>query len=124
MTVTKMWKVYGYDGHRQRESFFPSYAHDWSNEYDGCRIVSVMNSDITGTNDYTIVRITRDTADDCFDELSGQLSDGIFENSRTGNIVECCKHDFDFHIPGEEEMIQSTKQMYDEITENESGGIV
>lgn len=91
-TVTKAWKVYGfYDGeitHRQRESFCSSYKHDFSNEVDGTRIIEVFNSDKTGTNDYTIVRITRDTESLCEKEFYGQLADGIFENSRTGEIKQ------------------------------------
>lgn len=37
--VTRTWKVYGTEGHRQRESFFPSYQYDFSNEQDGTRII-------------------------------------------------------------------------------------
>lgn len=44
------------------------------------------NSDKTGTNDYSLVRITRDSAEECLQEMRGQISDGIFENSRTGVI--------------------------------------
>lgn len=85
--VTKAWKVYGLEGHRQRESFCDSYVHDFSNEKDGTRIIAVHNSDKTGTNEYSIIIITRDTEEHCEKEFSGQLSDGIFENSRTGKIV-------------------------------------
>lgn len=88
MAVTRVWKVFGTEGHRQRESFCPSYKNDFSNERDGIRIIEVENSDKTGTNEYTIVRITRETADLCAEELEGQISDGIFENSRVGEVVE------------------------------------
>lgn len=44
--------------------------------------------DKTGTHEYVIVRITRNTARECEEELEGQLSDGLFENSRTGMIEE------------------------------------
>lgn len=37
--VTRTWKVYGTEGHRQRESFFPSYQYDFSNEQNGTRII-------------------------------------------------------------------------------------
>ena len=30
----------------------------------------------------------RETADECFEELKGQISDGIFENSSVGKVVE------------------------------------
>ena len=36
----------------------------------------------------TIIRITRNTSEECQEELEGQLSDGIFENSRVGVIEE------------------------------------
>ena len=85
--VTRAWKVYGADGHRQRESFYESQSYDWSEDGD-IRRVEVENADKTGTNDYTIVRITRNTAEECEREFFGQLYDGIFETSRTGRIEE------------------------------------
>ena len=85
--VTKSYKVYGVLGHRQRESFEKSYKWDFS-ERNNVRIIEVENSDKTGTNDYSIVRITRNTAEECEAELNGQLTDGIFENSRVGFIEE------------------------------------
>lgn len=87
MVVTKAWRVYGDEGHRQRESFHKSASYDFSK--DGkTRILTVLNSDVTGTNDYSLVIITRDTAEECDKEFFGQLSDGVFENSRTGRIEE------------------------------------
>lgn len=86
-TVTMAWKVYGADGHRQRMSFFPSTKNDFSesNYTKGTtRIIEVLNSDITNTNEYSIIVITMDTAELCEEELQGQLSDGFFENCRTG----------------------------------------
>lgn len=85
--VTMAWKVYGAEGHRQRESFFESYKYDFS-VGDDVRIIEVENSDKTGTNDYSIVRITRNTIMECKEEMRGQLSDGIFENSNYGYVVE------------------------------------
>lgn len=87
MAVTRTWKVYGSEGHRQRESFCDSQKYDFS-ENGNVRILEILNSDQTGTNDYSIVRITRQTAEECQEELDGQLSDGIFENSRFGKIEE------------------------------------
>lgn len=84
---TRAWKVYGIDGHRQRESFGKSYKYDFSEGTD-VRIIEVENSDKTGTNDYSIIRITRNSSEECEEELRGQLSDGIFENSRVGKVVE------------------------------------
>lgn len=85
--VTRTWKVYGKGGHRQRESFNASYTHDFS-EKGSTRIIEVENFDKTGTHKYSIIRITRDTAEECLHELYGQISDGIFENSATGEIEE------------------------------------
>jgi hypothetical protein len=87
MTVTRTYKVYGADGHRQRESFCPSHKHDFT-EGDNVRILEVLNSDRTGTNEYSLVRITRNTAEECEREFYGQLYDGIFENCRTGRVEE------------------------------------
>lgn len=85
--VKRTWKIYGLKGHRQRESFFPSYNYDWSNDKE-IRRLWVKNSDITGTNEYTIVTVERDTAEECWREMSGQITDGIFENSYVGEVVE------------------------------------
>lgn len=86
--VTRSWKVYGEEGHRQRESFHDSALRHFSNLKDGTRILQIDNADITGTNEYTILTIVRDNARLCVEELEGQLSDGIFENSRTGKVEE------------------------------------
>lgn len=85
--VTRAWKVYGGIGHRQKESFNPSYVYDFSRG-DKTRIIAVHNSDKTGTNEYSVVIITRDTAEECERELKGQISDGIFENSRVSKYCE------------------------------------
>lgn len=87
MAVTRTWKVYGADGHRQRESFNNSYKYDFSTE-NNTRIIEVLNADTTGTNDYSVVKITRNTPEECDREFRGQLTDGIFENSRVGDVVE------------------------------------
>lgn len=85
--ITRSWKVYGAEGHRQRESFNESYRWDFS-EGNNVRIIEVDNADKTGTNEYSIIRITRNTACECARELDGQITDGVFENSRTGKIEE------------------------------------
>ena len=84
---TKNYIVYGLDGHRQRESFFPSSFHDFSRE-GKTRIITVFNRDETGTNDFTILRIVRDTEMECDTEFYGQLFDGVFENSNVGEFKE------------------------------------
>ena len=82
---TMQFKVYGADGHRQAVSFQPSKEYDWS--IDGkTRIVKILNADKTGTNEYTIVEITRNTEDQCWDEIWGQVTDGIFEDHRVGKV--------------------------------------
>lgn len=84
MRHIKVWRVYGRPGHRQRESFAASALYT-----NGCSdsIISVYNYDRTGTHEYTLIGIAAPTASDCNMELDGQLSDGIFENSRTGRVV-------------------------------------
>lgn len=83
----KNYKVYGLDGHRQRESFSPSSFNDLSCE-GKTRIIEVLNSDVTGSNYFTILRITRDTEMECDAEFEGQLFDGVFENSNVDGVVE------------------------------------
>lgn len=85
--VTKTYRIYGADGHRQRESFHKSERYDWSTD-GNVRVVEVQNADMTGTNEYSRLIITRNTAEEVNDELNGQLSDGIFENNRVGKIIE------------------------------------
>lgn len=88
-STTRTWKVYGADGHRQRESFGPSLSFDtWPDEEGNRDHVEVLNSDKTGTNEYSIVRITAKTAELCERGLWAQISDGIFENSNVGEVEE------------------------------------
>ena len=90
---TKGYLIRGdFDGekyHRNRESFFESREYDFTKLDDtegyhpdhlGVRNIKILNSDITGTNDYSIVIITRDNEALCDREMDGQWSDGIFEN--------------------------------------------
>lgn len=85
--VTRVWKVFGAEGHRQKASFLDSVSYDWS-DGEKVRKFSVECYDKTGTHEYVVVRITRNTAKQCEEELEGQLSDGFFENVRTGAIEE------------------------------------
>ena len=83
--ITMVWKIYGAAGHRQKQSFGESVVYNWT-ENGKTRIVEIIRQDRTGSNDYVIVRITTDSEDECESEFEGQLSDGIFENSTTGEI--------------------------------------
>ena len=82
--ITKTYRVYGAEGHRQRVSFMES---DCFRTWRGS-IVDMRNAGKTGTNEYTELQITADCEEDCLDTLRGQVSDGIFENSRTGKILD------------------------------------
>lgn len=83
--ATRTWRVYGAEGHRQRESFCDSIEFDtWSGEH-----IEILNSDKTGTNEYSIVRITSNGSErSCEEALNAQISDGIFENCNVGRIEE------------------------------------
>lgn len=88
MPETRTWKVYGRDGHRQKASFGKSVRWDFSSKNDGVRILEFINADKTGTNDFTIARITRNDSKECERELSGQITDGYFENMFVGDVIE------------------------------------
>lgn len=88
--VTRKWKVYGADGHRQRLSFGESFTLDISKSPVWTRnvVIDCQCEDKTGTNEYVIFSITADSAEECQRELDGQLSDGFFENIRYGAVIE------------------------------------
>lgn len=88
MKTTRQWKVYGADGHRQRLSFGASTKWDFSSEEVGARVIEILSEDVTATNEYCILKITRNTVEECEEELNAQLSDGAFKNSRFGKIEE------------------------------------
>ena len=79
-----MYHVYGEYGHRQRESFSESY--ELLNEKNNT-MICVHNSDMTGTNDYTEIEIIAKSEKECDEILDAQLTDGIFENYRTGKVI-------------------------------------
>lgn len=92
--MIKMYKVYGAEGHRQRESFSPSYkVTTFSNV-----TISVINSDITGTNNYSLIKLEGDNEIKLKDEFEGQLSDGVFENSAYGITEEIKDEEFDKYV--------------------------
>lgn len=82
-TKTMKFRVYGADGHRQRRSFYTSAQFvTWSKIF-----VSILASDITGSNQYVDVIITAKDEKDCYKNLFAQEADGVFENSKTGKIT-------------------------------------
>lgn len=85
--VTRHFRVYGEDGHRQKESFNSSVWYNFSTP-EKIRLIQVLNSDITGTNEYTELVVQCNTIDLCDEEMEGQVCDGIFENCRVGKVVE------------------------------------
>ena len=100
--VSVNFKGYGIPNHRQRESFYPAVRHDFSTA-DNVRILEIFNSDRTGTNDYNILRITRETREECVVELKAQLSDGLYENSNWGGYQVIDDTDL-MDIVGEEQV--------------------
>lgn len=88
MPEERTFRVYGRPGHRQKESFNPSRIEDYSNPSQGIRIMNIKNSDRTGTNAYTELRITGNDSKECLYELKGQVTDGLFENCGTGLVTE------------------------------------
>lgn len=87
-SVTKIYYIYGEEGFCQNETFAPSLNLDFSNENEGIRIITLLNSNVTTQNDYSIIYITRNTEELCKRELYGQVLDGIFENSKVGKIYD------------------------------------
>lgn len=74
-TFTKTWKVYAPSLAKKDNTVY----WDWSNESDGIRIFESWTKEVTGHN-YLVIRITRNTEEECYDELDGQITDGYFEN--------------------------------------------
>lgn len=80
----KFWRVYGAEGHRQRQSFGKSENFT---TWDGVKII-VLREDYTGTNDYVLFGVVLDVPDKerAEQNLYAQISDGVFENSRVGEV--------------------------------------
>lgn len=81
--------VFGADGHRQRESFNSSRSFETERAE-----VEIFNSDRTGSNLYALMQITAEDFEACRREMEAQITDGVFENSRTGEIQEIADGDF------------------------------
>lgn len=97
----KIYKVAGIEGHRQRVAFQPTCHYDFTATRGYPCKVDLFTADTTGAYDYVLVRIACDTEPHCDDEFSGQLSDGIFENSRIGKISAQRGEIFEPWIPEE-----------------------
>lgn len=72
-----------------RQSDLPSFAFspliDSMDPQKGKVLIEVFNSDVTGTRDYSIVRITGPSEEVCENEFDAQETDGVWENSRLGS---------------------------------------
>ena len=96
-----------------------SIRYDWSEGTD-TRIVEVKRADQTESNDYVIVTITRNTAEECEAELNGQISDGLFENEKVENIEEITEKKTErFEIIGSGEVIEGILEGSDEMFESD-----
>ena len=63
-----------------------SVKYDWSTS-DNIRKIEIIGTDIIQDN-FCLLFITRNTAEDCNSELAGQLNDGIFENRHYEQVDE------------------------------------
>lgn len=91
----KAFRVYGKEGHRFRGSFFESRILLLSGF--PAVMMNVINSDITGTNEYSILKFTcmfGELSNEEFEHMAEvQAYDGIFECCAIGNIVEAPLYD-------------------------------
>jgi hypothetical protein len=92
--MIKMYKVYGEEINNQRESFSPSYKVATLKNIT----ISVINSDITGTNNYSILKLEGENERKLEDEFEAQLSDGVFENSPYSITEEIKGEEFNKYI--------------------------
>ena len=91
----KAFRVYGKGSHRFRGSFFETRSLLLSGV--PTVIMDVINSDITETNDYSILKFTcmfGELSNEEFEHMAEvQAYDGIFECCAIGNIVEVALYD-------------------------------
>ena len=91
----KAFRVYGKEGHRFRGSFFESRILSLSGF--PAVIMNVINSDITGTNEYSVLKFTcmfGELPNEAFEHIAEvQVYDGIFECCTIGDIVEVPLYD-------------------------------
>lgn len=65
--------------------FGKSVTHDGSDEKK-IRVVELRNCDLTGTNEFCEMIITRDSLDDCMEEMREQIMDGLFKDHLIKNV--------------------------------------
>lgn len=91
----KAFRVYGKEGHRFRGSFFESRILSLSGF--PAVMMNVINSDITGTNEYSVLKFTcmfGELPNEAFEHMAEvQAYDGIFECCTIGDIVEVPLYD-------------------------------
>ena len=91
----KAFRVYGKGAHRFRGSFFETRSLLLSGVPSV--IMDVINSDITETNDYSILKFTcmfGELPNEAFEHMAEvQAYEGIFECCAIGNIVEVALYD-------------------------------
>lgn len=86
--ITKNYKLYGRDGHRQGASFLPSCEYEMWDAKGNQILLTILNADLTGTYDYSFVLITANSEEECRRILEAQISDGLFENYDVGHVEE------------------------------------
>lgn len=79
--MTKTYKING-----KNIGTGESVKYDWT-EGDDIRIVEVQRADQTGDINSVMVKISRNTAEECESELNGQISDGLFENEKVEKVT-------------------------------------
>jgi hypothetical protein len=93
--IVKAFRVYGKEGHRFRGSFFETRSLLLSGV--PAVIMNVINSDITGTNEYSVLKFTcmfGELPNEAFEHMAEvQAYDGIFECCTIGDIVEVPLYD-------------------------------
>ena len=88
------YRIYGLQDHRQRMSFSPSKDYDFrTGSYARNIKIHIANADETGTNQYSEMTIIGENRESVEKELWAQIDDGIFENYRTGKIINAETHE-------------------------------
>lgn len=81
--LQNLWKRWS----PSEDEFGESMIYDFSKNGDK-RVFEILNSDVLGHNDFSILGITRNTFDEVKSELQSQLEDGLFECCSYGKVEE------------------------------------